>query len=128
MGQMERFAGKARTARQERCVHLASHRTRGPRHGMVIRVAIVGCGLIGQKRARALGEGRLVAVADTELEKARQLAAQFPGCVASQNWEAVVRRVDVDVVIVATTNNMLAPITAAALERCKHVLVEKPAA
>ena len=95
---------------------------------MLMRVAIVGCGLIGHKRARALGEHRLVAVADTDLGKARQLAAQFPGCQASQDWEAAVRRDNVDVVIVATTNNMLAPITGTAVGQGKHVLVEKPAA
>jgi heme exporter protein A len=31
---------------------------------MSLGVAIIGCGLIGQKRAKALGEGRLVACAD----------------------------------------------------------------
>jgi predicted dehydrogenase len=95
---------------------------------MVMRVAIIGSGLIGYKRARALGEHRLVATADTDLGKARQLAAQFPGCQASQDWEATVRQDNVDVVIVATTNNMLAPITGAAIGQGKHVLVEKPAA
>ncbi|MFN8568393.1 MAG: hypothetical protein U0Z44_12955 [Kouleothrix sp.] len=34
---------------------------------MSLRIAIVGCGLIGQKRARALGARRLVAVADTNV-------------------------------------------------------------
>ena len=36
-------------------------------------------------------------------------------------------RPDVDVVIVATTNDVLAEVTAAALAAGKHVLVEKPA-
>lgn len=93
-----------------------------------MRVAIIGCGLIGQKRARSLGDCRLVAVADIDAGRAKQLAAQFPGCAAGGDWESVIRRQDVDIVIIATTNNMLAPITAAALERRKHVLVEKPAA
>jgi predicted dehydrogenase len=35
---------------------------------------------------------------------------------------------DVDIVIVATTNNALAEVTQAAIEVGKHVLVEKPAA
>jgi predicted dehydrogenase len=95
---------------------------------MVMRVAIVGCGLIGQKRARALGNCRLVAVADLDAARAEHLAAQFSGCVASHDWESVVGRDDVDAIIVATTNNMLTPITAAAMRRGKHVLVEKPAA
>jgi predicted dehydrogenase len=93
-----------------------------------MRVGIVGCGLIGHKRARALGESRLVAAADTNLGRAEQLAAQFPGCAAGTEWQALVARDDVDLVIVATTNDALAPITLAAIEHGKHVLVEKPAA
>jgi predicted dehydrogenase len=93
-----------------------------------MRVAIVGCGLIGHKRARALGECRLVAVADSQPARAQQLAGQFPGCVASTNWLEVVGRDDVDAVVVATTNDALAVVTHAAVRRGKHVLVEKPAA
>jgi predicted dehydrogenase len=95
---------------------------------MEMRVAIVGCGLIGHKRARALTESRLVAVADTNRVRAEQLAALYPSCTGSDDWLQVVSRSDVDVVIVATTNQALAPVTAAALRHGKHVLVEKPAA
>jgi predicted dehydrogenase len=95
---------------------------------MVKRVAIVGCGLIGQKRARALGDSRLVAVADTDLARAESLAAQHPGCRATADWSAVVARPGVDAVLVATTNQALAPVTLAAIRHGKHVLVEKPAA
>jgi predicted dehydrogenase len=93
-----------------------------------MRVAIVGCGLIGQKRARALGESTLVAVADIQLGQAQRLAAQYPGCVAASDWTQVIRRDDVELIIVATTNNALAPISLAAVQAGKHVLVEKPAA
>jgi predicted dehydrogenase len=95
---------------------------------VVTRVAIIGCGLIGQKRARALSDSHLVIVADTHLARAQQLAAQFPGCSASDTWLAVLERDDIDVIIVATTNDSLTPVTQAALARGKHVLVEKPAA
>jgi predicted dehydrogenase len=95
---------------------------------MVMRVAIVGCGLIGQKRARSLGEHRLSATADTNLGRAEQLARQYPGCAASGDWRQVVGRADVDAVVVATTNQALAEVTAAAVKHDKHVLVEKPAA
>jgi predicted dehydrogenase len=91
-------------------------------------VAIVGCGLVGAKRARALGDSRLVAVADNEPDRARALAGQAEGCVAETDWRAVVERPDVEVVIVATTHDSLVPITQAAVEAGKHVLVEKPAA
>ncbi|MEZ5286835.1 MAG: Gfo/Idh/MocA family oxidoreductase [Vicinamibacterales bacterium] len=48
--------------------------------------------------------------------------------VALQRWEDVVSRPDVDVVVVATTNDALAAVTAGAIEAGRHVLVEKPAA
>lgn len=89
------------------------------------RVAIIGCGLIGQKRAKALGRAQLVACADTVLPRAEALAN---GAFSSTDWKEIVQRDDVDAVIVATTNNLLAEISAAALRNGKHVLVEKPAA
>jgi predicted dehydrogenase len=95
---------------------------------MEMRVGIVGCGLIGLKRAQILGPAKLVAAADTNLARAQKLAGEFPGCEASTDWEHLVARPDVDAVIVATTNNALAPVTLAAVRHGKHVLVEKPAA
>jgi len=95
---------------------------------MQLRTAIVGCGLIGNKRARALGDCPLVVAADTNPARARQLAAQHPGCEATDDWKLAVARADVDLVIVATTNDMLTPVTHAAVGAGKHVLVEKPAA
>ena len=91
-------------------------------------VAIVGCGLIGQKRAKALGGAPLVACADLSRERAEALARTVPGVTACDDWQSAVERADVGIVIVATTNEVLAPIAAHALGAGKHVLVEKPAA
>ncbi len=92
-------------------------------------VAIVGCGLIGRKRAGALAGARLVACADVRVEHADALAAAVaPGVRATCDWRAAVNHPGVDIVIVATTNDALAEVTRAALEAGKHVLVEKPAA
>jgi predicted dehydrogenase len=93
-----------------------------------MRVGIVGCGLIGNKRARALGGDKLVAVADANLQRAEQLAKQHPGCEVLPDWQKLVARDDVDAVVVATTTDVLAPATHAAVRAGKHVLVEKPAA
>src|SRR4051812_5426880 len=93
-----------------------------------MRVGIVGCGLIGNKRARAMGEDCLVAVADVHVDRARQLAAQHSGCEVAADWQALVARADVDALVVATTNDTLALVTHAAVRAAKHVLVEKPAA
>jgi len=93
-----------------------------------IGVAIVGCGLIGQKRAKAIRPARLVACADVCLERAQALARTSPGATATSDWRAVLKLADVDVVIVATTNDALAEVSRAALEAGRQVLVEKPAA
>jgi predicted dehydrogenase len=93
-----------------------------------MNVAIIGCGLIGQKRAMALGEHSLVAAVDISLERAAAVAGIGPGSSAGCDWRSAVTHPDVDTVIVATTNDSLAPITLAAVKAGKHVLVEKPAA
>jgi predicted dehydrogenase len=95
----------------------------------VIGVGIVGCGLIGGKRAAVLGaESRLVAVADSDAGRAERLARTAPSCAAGTDWRHVCTRPDVDLVIVAATNDALAEIALAAVTAGKHVLVEKPAA
>lgn len=93
-----------------------------------MNVGIVGCGLIGQKRAAALGSSVLKAVADISFNRAKNLAACYNGVEAFSDWRKIVDSDDIDIVIVSTTNNWLAPITLAAVEAGKHVLVEKPGA
>ncbi len=91
-------------------------------------MAIIGCGLIGRKRAAALGGARLVACADLDRARAESLARTSSGAVATDDWRSAIGRPDVDIVAVATTNEMLAEIARAAVEAGKHVMVEKPAA
>jgi predicted dehydrogenase len=93
-----------------------------------VNVAIVGCGLIGQKRANALSGAQLVACADNNLQRAEQLARTVEGCTATADWRRAIERNDVTAVIVATPHDSLAEITSAAVTAGKHVLVEKPAA
>lgn len=94
-----------------------------------MRVAIIGCGLIGRKRLRSLGcKDRLIIAADFIPERAEELAAGAPGAIATQDWREAVERPDVDAILVATTNQWLAPVSLAAIHAGKHVLVEKPAA
>lgn len=94
----------------------------------LLGVAIIGCGLIGAKRAKSLTSARLVACADLDLKRAQNLAATCPNCTATTDWQAAIKRADVDIVIIATTNDSLAQISLAAARAGKHVLVEKPAA
>jgi predicted dehydrogenase len=94
-----------------------------------MRVAIIGCGLIGQKRARALPEGWSLALCcDQVKERAESLARLYPRAQATTDAEAAVVSSGVDLVMVATTHDALAPLAARAARAGKHVLVEKPGA
>ena len=95
---------------------------------MSLGVAIIGCGLIGQKRAGALAGARLVACADIARDRADALARSAPGCTAYTDWRDAVRHADTSIVVVATLHDSLAEIAAGAIEAGRHVLVEKPAA
>jgi predicted dehydrogenase len=92
-----------------------------------MRVGIVGCGLIGKKRADSLCDARLVACADPNLERATAIAARV-NAHATTSWREVCESPNVDIVVIATPHDSLAEITMAAIKAGKHVLVEKPAA
>jgi predicted dehydrogenase len=93
-----------------------------------VRFAIVGCGLIGQKRAAAiarLGQSTVVAV-DRAEDRAVALAELF-GARSATDFRAATEAADIDAVVVATRHAELSTIATACLQAGKHVLVEKPA-
>src|SRR5262245_43396520 len=94
----------------------------------MIRLGIVGCGLIGQKRAAAMTGATLVVCTDAVQSRAEALASRVAGVDIAASWQSLIVRPDIDAIIVATTHDALATITLAAISAGKHVLVEKPAA
>src|SRR5689334_1940430 len=92
------------------------------------RVALIGCGLVGQKRLNLLPPGSVTVACDLQLERAQRLAVQSPGCVATSSVEEAVSSPNVDVVMIATVNASLAPLATQAARHGKHVLIEKPGA
>ena len=93
-----------------------------------LRVGVVGCGLIGRRRAIEAGASphtECAAVADRVAAAANEAAA-VSGAEATDDWRRVVERPDLDAIVVATPNGYLAEIAIAALSAGKHVLVEKP--
>jgi predicted dehydrogenase len=93
-----------------------------------MNVVIVGCGLIGQKRAKTLGKCKLVACVDQIRERAENLAQHYPGAAALTDWRDAINMPEVNIIIVATLHATLAEITHAAVSQGIHVLVEKPGA
>src|SRR5689334_18636408 len=94
-------------------------------------VCIVGCGLIGQKRAAALPPSlRLAAVHDVDATRATAVAAMGHSNVhvGRDAVDAIASVGAGGLVIVATTHDALAEIARVAVEHDCHVLIEKPGA
>ena len=89
-----------------------------------MRFVIIGCGLIGAKRAAAASH-EIVAACDPDAERRTRLAQQT-GARALADWREAIA-VGADAVLIATPHDQLAPIALAAVEAGRHVLVEKPA-
>ena len=93
-----------------------------------LKFAIIGCGLIGKKRAACLPKGSLAVVCDLERTRAESLAATVPDCRAVTDPAEVFKSADVDAVIISAVNSALSTLTGDAIRAGKHVLVEKPVA
>jgi predicted dehydrogenase len=98
-----------------------------------LRFAIIGCGLIGRKRAQTFdrqhrNETAVTICCDIDFSRADGLATACAGASASTDWQLVVSDPNIEAVIVCTSHNLLAPIAQAAAAYGKHVLVEKPGA
>ena len=93
-----------------------------------MRLAIVGCGVIGQKRAAAIARlgHRTVLAVDRAKDRAVALAEPF-GARSATDFHVATEATDIDAVVVATPHAELSTIATACLETGKHVLVEKPA-
>lgn len=94
-----------------------------------LRVGIVGAGLQGRRRARAVlaaGRAEIAVVADVDRQAAAELAAET-GAVFTTVWEEVIAA-DVNAVLICTPPHLHAPIAVAAAGAGKHVLCEKPLA
>ncbi|TRZ41766.1 gfo/Idh/MocA family oxidoreductase [bacterium] len=93
-----------------------------------MRVAIIGAGLQGKRRAPVVKDwpgAELIIITSANDDSAKTLAAKME-CEAGLGWENVVKRSDIDVVLVCTPPDLHAAISIAAMKSGKHVLCEKP--
>jgi predicted dehydrogenase len=95
-----------------------------------VRVGVIGAG-VGQAHLAAyaaLPEVECVGLADLNEERARAVAATYGVPEIYQDYRNLLARTDLDAVSVCLPNALHAPVTIAALQHGKHVLVEKPMA
>ena len=96
-----------------------------------MKVGIVGCGLIGGKRAAAVhAPHRVVGLCDVRISAAESLAGKIgeKDLYITDSYEDLILHSGADLIVVAAMVNMLAPVTLFAVSHGKHVIVEKPAA
>jgi UDP-N-acetyl-2-amino-2-deoxyglucuronate dehydrogenase len=96
--------------------------------GDEIRFGLIGCGVISKTHAEQIDRidgARLVAVADVEEEKARNLAEKY-----KVDWYhdylELLKREDIDVVNILTPSGMHADMAIEAAKYGKHIIAEKP--
>ena len=95
---------------------------------MKIGLGIIGCGLIGNKRAQALGSSfKLIACYDASRGQSERFAKEH-GARSCSSVSLLLRDPTIQAVVISTLHDSLAPLTLSAVRAGKHVLVEKPAA
>jgi predicted dehydrogenase len=97
----------------------------------VIKAGLIGYGYWGPNLARNLAEADgicLAAIADRRADRRAAAAKRHPGVLICDDAACVIARDDLDAIVIATPLETHYPFTRAALERGKHVLVEKPLA
>lgn len=91
-----------------------------------MKVLIIGCGLIGRKRALALDAAdSLVACCDINEDFAKKFSEEF-NCRWLSDYTIALSEIECDVVIVAVVNKYIKEIVKDALKLGKHVIAEKP--
>ncbi|MGQ9623741.1 MAG: Gfo/Idh/MocA family protein [Candidatus Bathycorpusculaceae bacterium] len=93
-------------------------------------VAVIGAGFWGRNHARVfreLKETELLSVCDINFERAKEIAKQF-GAAPYASAEKMLKREDVEAVSICIWSTNLAKMALKALDKGKHVLVEKPMA
>jgi predicted dehydrogenase len=98
---------------------------------MAIGVAVIGAGIMGNAHAGAVladARARLIGFASVPIDGARALAAKYGAPVATDDYRELLKRSDVDLVVIATPDHLHTEIAIATARAGKAFLVEKPLA
>lgn len=99
---------------------------------MVVKVGVIGVGMIGQdhirRLTRVLAGAEVVAISDVDAERARRVADGIDGASAFATGEELIRARGVDAVLVASWGATHEPYVLACIGAGKPVFCEKPLA
>lgn len=100
---------------------------------MTIRIALIGCGLMGQAHLpgyKAAGErAEIVICCDNDEMKARVIADELGNNpTVTTDWQAAIANDAIDAVDICAPHFLHAPMVLAAAKARKHILLEKPMA
>src|SRR5437764_1247394 len=95
---------------------------------LMARIAIIGCGLIGETHAECLAAlgSQATTFADIDFERAKSLADKFGGEAA--DVQSAIRDPNIDAVYICTYHDSHASLAIEAARNGKHIFLEKPMA
>jgi predicted dehydrogenase len=94
----------------------------------VINVGIIGCGVIGQKRANAIsGLAKIKYCLDLSVENSSKFS-KINNCLQAFSVDEILKDSEVNLIVIATRHDSLADLSKAVIESGKNLLVEKPGA
>ncbi len=91
------------------------------------KIGIIGCGLIGWKRAMSLKKNQIIGCYDTNINNAKKFA-KFFGCINFRKVDFIINNKDINTVLICTPHNSLNHLANNNIKKNKHVFIEKPGA
>ncbi len=90
-----------------------------------MRVGIIGCGLIGYKRASAINKSQIIGCFDKNKKSSKKFSKKF-NCLDFNSVNELIGNKNIDAVFICTYHDSLFEYSSLCLENKKHILVEKP--
>jgi len=95
----------------------------------MIQVGVIGCGTPGRERIRAFqenGGSNVTAICDVAAHRLYELRDRFPQLELCMDWRGLIRREDVQLVVIASPVATHFEMAWQAIQAGKHVLIEPP--
>jgi predicted dehydrogenase len=87
---------------------------------------IIGCGLLGLRRAEYIKKKvNIIACCDNDKKKLNYFKKKYC-CISFSDWKKSLSLSDIDFVIISTPHYLLSRIAISALQKKKHIFLEKP--